>query len=114
MKINNISFNRGFGQLNIETGAEKILYSQILAEPRDEYVLREMLLDTIEVQKSRDNNINVYADGRVDVDSEWTGGRSSVGGRNLLERFETALRAARSDKYQAFLTEKRKNPYIDV
>ena len=56
MKINNSFSNYSFGKLNIEKGAEKILYSQILAEPRDEYTLKEMILDTIEVQKSRNNN----------------------------------------------------------
>ena len=114
MRINNISKKYSFGKLNIEKGAERILYSQILTEPRDEYTLKEMLLDTIEVQKSKKNNINVYSDGRVEVESEWTGGKSLSWGRNLFERFETALRAARSDNYQEFLTDKKENPFIDI
>ena len=114
MQINKISSNCSFGKLIIDSDAEKQLYSEILYTPKDESTLKEMLLDTIEVQKSKNNNIYVYSDGRVEVESEWTGGKSLSWGRNMAERFETALRAARSDKYQEFLTDKKENPFIDI
>ena len=114
MKINNVGANHSFGKLVIDKDAEKKLYSEILLAPRDEYTLKEMLLDTIEVQKSKKNNIHVHSDGRVEVESEWTGGKSLSWGRNMFERFETALRAARSEKYQEFLTYKKENPFIDI
>ena len=113
MQINAVS-NQNFGKLYIENGIENSLYNEIMLADGNKEAFKEVILDILDVQKSTKNHVYVFNNGLVEADSEHFGGRGGVFGRNLLERFTTALRTARSDKHQNYLTNYKRNSSFTI
>ena len=116
MKIQALS-NQNFGKIFIENGIEKRLYNEIhmSSGPTDAY--KEVITDILDVQSSPKDHVYIRKDGSIEAKCAVTDyNMSKMCAPTFLQNFFLALRTARSERYQSYLSnfqENNLNP-IDV
>ena len=104
--------NLNFGRITISPKSRNEIYYAVKDSHESADYYKEIILDMLDIQNSEANHVRIDKHQNVIADSEWTGGASLAFGPTFLEQFATALRSARSEGHENFLTASKER--IDV